>query len=87
MNEKVKVTFTELTSQRHAEVVLSTILTGKDLIEKLRNAKFLAELQRGETYILHHKRSGNEIGPDTSLAQVGIQQNDVITVGVDTRGG
>jgi len=87
MADQINITFTELTTQKHADVKLSTNLTGKELIDKLKKGRFLHDLQTGETYILHHKRTGVEIGPDISLAQIGVQPNDVITVGVNTRGG
>jgi hypothetical protein len=87
MADQITVTFTELTTQKHADVKLSTNLTGKELIEKLKKGNFLHDLRPGESYILHHRRSGTEIGPNISLAQVGVQPNDVITVGVNTKGG
>lgn len=73
-------------SGNHVTAEISNLCTGHDVIQELmRDADglgaFLAPLGTGENYTLSVRRNEREIGPDMTLAEVGVQNGDLIVVG------
>ncbi len=87
MAEKIRVTFTDITGSKHADVVLKTTLTADEVIQKLRSNNFLAELEPGQVYTLENKRTKVTIQPNQTLGNAAVQEGDMLITGVMTRGG
>ena len=87
MADRIRVTFTDLTGTRHADVTLRTTLTADQVIDRLKQNNFLAELETGQAYNLQIKRTGVALQPNQTLASAGVQEGDVLIAGTMTRGG
>lgn len=85
--ERVRITFSDLTGSRHADVTLRLSLTADDVVERLKQNNFLVEVDSGQVYVLQIKRTGSTIQPGQTLASAGVQEGDTIIAGTLTRGG
>lgn len=87
MADKIRVTFTDITGTKHADVTLKGSLTAEQVIKKLIDNNFLASLDSGQVYTLQDKRTQITIQPTQTLENAGVQDGDMLIAGVMTRGG
>ncbi len=87
MTDKIRVTFTDITGTKHADVTLKSTLTAEQVIQKLKDNNFLASLDPGQVYTLQDKRTQVTIQPNQTLENAGVQDGDMLIAGVMTRGG
>ncbi|KXK13203.1 MAG: hypothetical protein UZ14_CFX002001769 [Chloroflexi bacterium OLB14] len=87
MADKIRVTFTDITGTKHADVTLKDSLTAEQVVKKLIDNNFLASLDSGQVYTLQNKRTQVTIQPTQTLDNAGVQDGDMLIAGVMTRGG
>lgn len=87
MADRIRVTFTDITGSKHADVTLKGTYTAEQVIQKLKENKFLSELEEGQVYTLQNKRTKESIHPNQTLINAGVMEGDMIIAGVMTRGG
>lgn len=87
MSDRIRITFVDLTGTKHADITLRPTLTAGDVIQKLINYNFLANLENGVEYALQIKGSSKTIQLNESLEAAGVQDGDILVAGSLTRGG
>lgn len=85
--ERARVTFTDITGSKQADVTLRLSLTGDEVINRLIKNNFLTELEDGQVYSLHIQKTGRTIQPNQSLQIAGVEEGETIIAGIMTRGG
>jgi hypothetical protein len=87
MADRIRVTFTDLTGSRHADVTLRSNLTGEEVVDRLIQNDFLAPLESGQTYVLKVKGKDVTIQPSQTLESAGVEEGNILVAGTMTRGG
>ncbi len=86
-SERIRLVISDFTGTKHADVTLDPSLTAADVVERLVRANFLTESEPGQEYQVSLKFDDTIIAPNQTLANAGIQDDDVLIVGMIVRGG
>lgn len=86
--DRARVTFSDFTGAKHADVTLNLDLTADQVVERLKRAHFLPDdLGAGQIYVLHLKRTNQQLAPNQTLRGAGVKDGDTMIASVMTRGG
>lgn len=85
--DRVRVTFTDFTGSKHADVTLRLDLTADEVIDRLRRANFLPAAETGTTFVLSLKRTNQQLAPNQTLRSVEVKDGDTLIASTMTRGG